>query len=124
MNPSTNHDAPALALRFVPLFPRVGDEWEFKLPGKSKKLKVVDRIHFDEHRGEWDFEKCRYAQSWHFRVHWKRQNKGRYTSLRVKALLKYGRRLSTKAERDQHFLDQVNRRRAVLGKQPLQRDTP
>ena len=101
------------------IIPRKGDEWEFRLPGKSKRRKVIDYIAFEWHRGKWNQDTCKHEETRHPRAHWERMNKGRYTSLRVKWLLKHGRRVSTKAERDAHFLAQINRRRAELGKAPL-----
>lgn len=81
-------------------FPRPGDEWEFQMPGKAKKRKIVDRISFEWHRGEWDEETCKWTMKRLPRVCWRRRAKGRHTSLRVKWLLKNGRFLSTEAERD------------------------
>lgn len=83
--------------------PRVGDEWEFALPNKSKKRKIIASISYEWHRGKWDDDTCKYSMSRHPRVNWQRRNKGRYSSLRVKWLMKYGRRISTKAERDAKF---------------------
>lgn len=103
------------------IIPRIGDEWEFRLPGKSKKTKRIRAIWFEWHRGAWNPETCKHEETRHPRAHWERRNKGRYTSLRIKWLLKHGRRISTKAERDAHFLAQVNRRRAELGKKPLEK---
>lgn len=91
------------ALTPPPLRPMIGDEWEFKLPGKSKKRKIVGSIGIEWHQGEWNPETCRHSQSKHPRVNWRRRNKGRYTSIRVKWLLKYGRRISTEAERNAKF---------------------
>lgn len=88
-------------------FPRAGDEWEFQLPGKSKKRKIVDYISHEWHQGKWDAEKCRHVQSRHPRVNWRRLNKGRYTSIRVKWLLKNGRRISTEAERKAKFEERM-----------------
>jgi hypothetical protein len=105
------------------IIPRKGDYWEFKMPGKSKRTKEIDHVCFEWHRGEWDPETCRYLETRHPRAHWVRQPKGRYTSLRIKWLLKHGRRISTKVERDAHFLAQVNRRRAELGKRPLEKSS-
>ena len=85
------------------IIPRKGDEWEFQIPGKSKKRKIVGYISFEWHQGEWDSEACCYAKSRLPRVNWKRLNKGRYTSMRVKWLLKNGRRISTEAERNAKF---------------------
>ena len=92
-------------------FPRAGDEWEFQLPGRSKKRKIVGYVSHEWHQGAWDSAACRFAQSKHPRVNWRRRNKGRYTSIRVKFLLKYGRRLTTESEREAKF----TAREAALG---------
>ena len=80
--------------------PRVGDEWDFTIPGKSRKRKIIGWISYEWHQGKWESEARRFTQSKHPRVNWRRLNKGRYTSIRVKWLLKYGRRVSTEADRD------------------------
>jgi hypothetical protein len=77
--------------------PKQGDEWEVKLPGKRKIVKIVGSVH-----------RC-WVQYWvgtisqqkrRPYVMWQRAPKGRYSGVTVKALIKYGKRLSTKAERD------------------------
>lgn len=116
VQPTTKIEGPAVSVRsgaIVLLVPRVGDEWEFQLPGKSKRRKIVASISHEWHRGKWCFEACRHSETMHPRVNWKRQSKGRYTSLRVKWLLKYGRRLSTEAERNA----KINARMAALDRQ-------
>lgn len=101
------------------VFPRVGDEWEFQLPGKSKKRKIVGSISVEWHQGEWNPDTCRYEKTKHPRVNWQRRNKGRYTSIRVKWLLKHGQRISTEAERTAKF----DARMAELDR-PNNRDEP
>lgn len=77
--------------------PRAGDCWEFKLPGKRKRVKEVGSViqkHgklADGSTGEFDY------------VNWHREPKGRYSGLSVYLLRKHGRRVSTKAERDAHL---------------------
>jgi hypothetical protein len=85
--------------------PRAGDYWEFKLPGKPKRVKEVDRIGVKwgkRHNGTTGF--YRY-------VHWARAPKGRYSGLSLRLLLKYGQRMSTKAERDAHLEAQIEKAR-------------
>lgn len=77
--------------------PQAGDEWEFKLPGKPKRIKVVGRV--DQVYGNLaDGTKGHYPY-----VHWDRLPKGRYSGISVLLLQRHGRRISTKAERDAHF---------------------
>lgn len=67
------------------IIPRIGDVWEYKLPNKRKKIKTI-------HRVSWIW--CERKNGSLVRkpfVEWKRLPKGRYTSLRVKSLLKYGK---------------------------------
>lgn len=91
--------------------PRKGDLWEFKLPGKPKRQKEVGRVRrvyvdkFDENNRWAGQKRIMY-------VDWKRLPKGRYSGLRVKVLLKHGKRVSTKAERDAVLDAQIARRRA------------
>lgn len=87
-------------------YPKAGDAWEVRIPGRPLKTKIVGHVGYFGALG------CQY-------VSWRRRNKGRYTGITVKALRKWGRRVSTEKERDQHFLDQCNQRRAELGKVPL-----
>lgn len=93
--------------------PQVGDYWEFKLPGKRKRLKEVGAVEqrfgkrVDGTQGEYDY------------VNWKREPKGRYSGLSVYLLLLHGRRVSTKAERDAHLevlIERAKQRRAEQGK--------
>jgi len=65
--------------------PKPGDLWEFKLPGKRKQTKVVGRIYSIWYRLKAG------RQGRKPTVHWARLPKGRYSSIRVKWLLKYGR---------------------------------
>jgi hypothetical protein len=73
------------------LRPRVGDLWEFKTPNKQKKRKIVGSIQRQQHNGK-DGQIVVLP-----RVMWKRLPKGRYSSLRVKWLLKYGWLVTRKA---------------------------
>ena len=90
--------------------PSPGDYWEFKLPGKRKRVKEVGSIgmkDFIVERGtypEWKdkIETLEY-------VHWRRENKGRYTGITVRRLTEFGRRVSTKAERDAHLSAQIEK---------------
>jgi hypothetical protein len=70
--------------------PKLGDEWEVRLPGKRRIVKRIGLI--------WP----RTPRSGHNRklyVDWLRLPKGRYTGIWLADLLKYGKRLSTRAER-------------------------
>ncbi len=69
--------------------PRVGDVWEFKTPTKPKRKKTVGKIFSTYHSMSDKSKQVRLP-----RVHWKRLPKGRYSSMRVKWLLKYGRLIS------------------------------
>jgi hypothetical protein len=78
--------------------PKVGDEWEFRLPGKPKRTKEIGKV-----RRKW-VDKFDSNGHWHGQrrimyVEWRRLPKGRYSGIRVKLLLKHGKRISTKAER-------------------------
>jgi hypothetical protein len=68
-----------------PIRPRVGDVWEFKLPNKPKRRKIVGSVAREIHEGKEGQEVLLP------RVRWKRAPKGRYSSIRVKWLLKYGK---------------------------------
>jgi len=78
--------------------PKVGDEWEFKLPGKPKRTKRVGKVKrlwvdkYDENHRWAGQKRIMY-------IEWYRLPKGRYSGIRVKLLLKHGKRISTKAER-------------------------
>ena len=65
--------------------PRAGATWEIKIPGKRKVVKVIDYINF-----EWIYVSRDKDMRWPI-AHFKRQPKGRYSSLRIKGLLKYGK---------------------------------
>jgi hypothetical protein len=86
------------------VLPEAGDYWELKLPGKRKRIKEVGRVDtkdFIAERGtypEWKDKVVRLPY-----IHWARANKGRYTGITVRKLLEFGRRVSTKAERDAHL---------------------
>lgn len=71
--------------------PQVGDEWEVYRPGKKRLVKQVGAI-----SGIWSEGRGKHIPY----VNWKRLNKGRYSGLTVYRLMQWGRRLSTKAERD------------------------
>jgi hypothetical protein len=88
------------------LDPTPGDEWEFQLPGKRKRRKIVDEVR-DSQRG--NGEKV---------VWWRRLNKGRYTGIKVEALKRHGRRISTQAEREAW-----NERKIWLEGRPMYRFT-
>jgi hypothetical protein len=97
------------------IIPRVGDYWEFKCPGKSKKVKEIGDIRFRWFEGKWDASIREFTPNHHrIFIWWDRRPKGRYSGIRPKVLLKYGRRISTKAERDAHFQAQVEARRAKV----------
>lgn len=85
--------------------PQVGDCWEFKLPHmKAKRVKTVGSISTQEFIVErateypWNHKTAMLPY-----VNWKRANKGRYTGITVRRLIEFGRRVSTKAERDAHL---------------------
>ena len=65
--------------------PRVGDVWEFQIPNKPKRTKTVGSIVRTQHANPGGGV-CVLP-----RVYWRRLPKGRYSSIRVKWLLKYGR---------------------------------
>jgi signal peptidase I len=65
------------------VIPRKGDTWEYKLPNKPKKVKVIDYIYKEQ-----------FGNKWHFCVKWFRWPRGRYSALAVRTLLKYGRLIS------------------------------
>jgi hypothetical protein len=92
--------------------PQVGDYWEFKLPGKRKRVKEVGRIAMRDfliERGMYPDWKDKIETLPY--VHWQRENKGRYTGITVRRLMEFGRRVSTKAERDAHLEAQIKRAR-------------
>lgn len=79
--------------------PRVGDIWEFKLPGKPKRQKQVGKVQ-RVWVSKYDQDQRWIGQKRIVYVHWYRLPKGRYSGIRVKTLLKHGLRISTQAERD------------------------
>ncbi len=90
----------------IMIIPRPGDEWEFKCPGKPRKTKTLDSIRF------WEFMRSGRCVNL-ITIWFCRRPKGRYTYIRPRVLLKYGRRLSTKAVRDadwQAFLKEAKNR--------------
>jgi hypothetical protein len=95
--------------------PAVGDDWTFKLPGKRRKTKRVGSV-------ELRWLVVGYDKSYNptneqiLYVSWARAPKGRYSGISVRALLKYGQRISTKAERDARFKETVERRRRERAK--------
>ena len=91
-------------------YPAVGDYWEIKLPGKRRKTKEVGAVEmrffvvgYDENRRPIN-KQLEY-------VEWARLPKGRYSGIKVSVLMKYGRRISTKAERDARIKESVERRK-------------
>lgn len=85
--------------------PQVGDDWEFKLPGKPKRVKTGGRISqktFLKEAGSSEQIELPY-------VNWKREPKGRYTGITVRRLMEFGHRVSTKAERDARLNAQIER---------------
>ena len=86
------------------IIPKVGDQWEVCLPGKRKVLKEVGQIYM-----RW-FEREGGSQVRLPYIEWDRLPKGRYTGIRVRHLLMYGKRLSTKKERDAKFRERFLRR--------------
>lgn len=72
--------------------PRPGDVWEIRIPGKSKKIKTVNYVYMQ------DYLKKDFSIVQHPRVEWERLPKGRYTGLRVKWLLKYGKLIKRRAD--------------------------
>lgn len=101
-------------------FPKAGDYWEFKLPGKRKRIKEVGRvgtIFVVIERGTYPKWKDKTKRVPY--VHWRRENKGRYTGIRVKLLRQYGNRVSTKAERDEAMERRIALRRAERGLPPF-----
>lgn len=83
--------------------PEPGDYWEFQLPGKRKRIKEVGRI-----SRVWG-KKANGKEGYYRYVHWQREPKGRYTGLSELLLLRHGRRVSTKAERDAHLNTLIER---------------
>jgi hypothetical protein len=81
--------------------PQVGDEWEVRRPGKRK---IVKRIHLIWSR------MSRSGGLNRLYADWERLPKGRYSGIWMKDLIKYGTRLSTRAERK---LDQERRFKAL-----------
>ena len=78
--------------------PKVGDIWEFRLPGKPKRQKEIGSV-----RRKW-VDKFDASGNWAGQrrimyVQWHRLPKGRYSGVRVKLLMKYGKRISTRAIR-------------------------
>ncbi len=75
---------------FDPEYPNVGDEWELCVPFTRRIVKTVGQITTIRTR---DGKLIPY-------VRWKRLPKGRYSGVTLEGLVSYGKRLSTKAERD------------------------
>lgn len=87
--------------------PKAGDIWEVARPGKRKIVKEVGTVRMVwMQREDGTHVRRPYAA-------WSRLNKGRYSGIRVKFLLKYGRRVSTKEERDAHLNAMIDRRKAA-----------
>jgi hypothetical protein len=66
--------------------PRVGDVWEIRFPGKSKKVKTVKRVRLHYYHSSKRGKDVRLPT-----VEMDRQPKGRYFDVRVKTLMKWGR---------------------------------
>lgn len=104
--------------------PQPGDVWSFKLPGKRRRIKEVGRVDMKEFITE-------RATKWPWKhkiervpfVHWARKNKGRYTGITVKKLMEFGQRISTKAERDAHLNEMIERARAKREKKKIAEST-
>lgn len=90
------------------IIPRKGDIWEFQIPGKRKKRKEIGTIH-----RTW-FQRPDGTYGRRPYINWYRLPKGRYSGIRPKTLLKCGRRISTKVERDAQFAAMIARRKAQL----------
>ena len=90
------------------IIPRRGDIWEYQLPGKRKKRKEIGTI---IRRRRYLSEHCQPLRVF---IAWKRLPKGRYSGIWPKALLQYGRRISTQAEREVAFADRIAERKAAL----------
>ncbi|MDB5733321.1 MAG: hypothetical protein JWQ03_3216 [Variovorax sp.] len=73
--------------------PRKGDVWELRFPGKSKKVKTVERIQL-RYYARADGTNVRRPT-----VLCERQPKGRYFDVRVKAFLKWGTLISRDGQR-------------------------
>jgi len=92
--------------------PQIGDYWSFKVPGKRRRTKEVGSIgtkDFIVERGTYPKWKDKIETLPY--VHWRRENKGRYSGITVRRLIEFGHRVSTKAERDAHLCAQVARRK-------------
>jgi len=74
------------------LRPKPRDVWTFKLPNKRRQTKTVGRIS-RRWSSRWNAEERRFIQRRHPVVSWLRNNKGRYSALRVRFLLLHGERL-------------------------------
>jgi hypothetical protein len=107
------------------VLPQAGDYWEFKLPGKQRRVKevgYVDTKDFIVERGtypEWKDKVERLPY-----VFWARANKGRYTGITVRRLLEFGRRVSTKAERDAHLESLIEKAKAKRAGERAAKEQP
>jgi hypothetical protein len=93
--------------------PQIGDYWEFKLPGKRKRIKEVGDIHprvFIVERGT--YPKWEPKTELLDYVSWARAPKGRYSGITVRRLIEFGHRVSTKAERETYLKAQIEKARA------------
>lgn len=102
--------------------PQAGDIWEFRLPGKRKRVKEVGSV------GQVWGKRVDGTEGHYPYVYWQREPKGRYSGLSVRLLLLHGRRVSTKAERDAHLNAQIEKakrrreeERRQAGGRPCQR---
>jgi len=82
--------------------PQVGDEWEVRIPFERKKVKIVGAVT--------TIMSMRLGRRIPY-VQWKRLPKGRYSGITLRGLLQYGKRLSTKAERDKKVEERLGKLR-------------
>lgn len=89
--------------------PQIGDEWEVKLPNKTKKIvKIIGRTYRRYGTSTDDRGRTRTRRWW---VEWKRLPKGRYSGISVRNLLRHGKLLITKLDRDAQFNGMIERAR-------------
>lgn len=82
-----------MSVRKQKLQPRVGDIWEVRRPGKRRIVKEIGKIYVCDWAPDFASSK---QKLW---VEWSRLPRGRYSGISYPALLFYGKRLSTKAQR-------------------------
>lgn len=100
--------------------PRKGDIWTFKTPNKRRKTKTVARVSRTWYTLPWSFETGHRALRIPT-VHWVRLNKGRYSSIRVKWLLKHGELLKRGLEIDYNYHSGADARRRITARAPAWR---